>query len=54
MERTGSRTKPSVKKQIDDIKAQQKKKSRPDPERTPVHQDTRPIPTKKKKKSKER
>lgn len=54
MEQTDSRTKPSVKKQIDDIKAQQKKKSRPDPERTPVRQDTRPIPKKKKKNIKER
>ena len=52
-EQTDSRTKPSVKKQIDDIKAQQKKKSRSDPERTPVRQATRPMP-KKKKNSKER
>ena len=38
MEQTDSHTKPSVKKQIEDIKTQQKKKSRPDPERTPVRQ----------------
>lgn len=50
MEQTGSRTKPSVKKQIDDIKAEQKKKSRSEPERTPVRQNTRPMPKKKMKK----
>lgn len=54
MEQTDSHTKPSVKKQIEDIKTQQKKKSRPDPERTPVRQDTRPTPKKKKKNIKER
>ena len=54
MEQTDSHTKPSVKKQIEDIKTQQKKKSRPDPERTPVRQDTRPAPKKKKKNIKER
>lgn len=44
-ERTGSNTKPSVKKQIEDIKAQQKKQS----DRAPVRQRTKP-----KKKAKER
>lgn len=49
MEQTGSRTnKSSVRKQIDDIKAHNNKKSHQEPARTPVRQNKRPIPKKKK------